>query len=379
MEFDLQWLLLGLPVAFALGWIGSRVDLRQWRREQRAQPKPYFKGLSLLLAEQPDKAIDAFIEAVQNDPDAAELHFALGNLFRRRGEFERAIRVHQYLLQRGDLPAAERQRAQYALANDFMKAGLFDRAESAFEALAGTPYDIESRLAMLQLHERARDWQAATRDAQHLERVRAGSFSARIAHHWCELALEADARGDAAAADAALARACAASDTTARPWVIAGQRQLRAGRPDEALATWNDLRRRHPAAFALVAVDYAQAAKACARQAEALAMLGAIHAELPSRDTVAALDLLDPGPDAVQARHAEHLARLPSLGAAAAVLRDRAHDDCDRAVLAVIERAAGPLARYRCAACGFEAQRHFWQCPGCLGWDTLPPQRLDEQ
>jgi hypothetical protein len=122
-DFDLQWLLLGLPLAFALGWIASRVDLRQWRRDERAQPTAYFKGLNYLLNEQPDRAIDAFIEAVQNDPNTTELHFALGNLFRRRGEFERAVRVHQHLLQRADLPAAERDRAQHALAQDYTKAG----------------------------------------------------------------------------------------------------------------------------------------------------------------------------------------------------------------------------------------------------------------
>jgi len=209
--FEIQWLLIGLPLAFALGWVGSRIDLRQWKREQRAQPKAYFKGLNLLLNEQPDKAIDAFIEAVQHDPDTSELHFALGNLFRRRGEFERAVRVHEHLLQRGDLPAAERERAQHALAQDFMKAGLFDRAEQAFKSLAGSPYDTEARLALLQLHERARDWRAAADDAAQLERAGAGSFAARIAHHWCEISLEADARSDGAAAEAALQRARDAS------------------------------------------------------------------------------------------------------------------------------------------------------------------------
>ena len=108
MDFDFQWLLIGLPVAFALGWLASRFDLRQVKRDNRDAPRAYFKGLNLLLNEQQDKAIDAFIEAVQNDPDTTELHFALGNLFRRRGEFERAVRVHEHLLQRADLPAAER-------------------------------------------------------------------------------------------------------------------------------------------------------------------------------------------------------------------------------------------------------------------------------
>ena len=137
MEFDLGWLLLALPVTFALGWIGSRIDLRQWKREQKSSPKAYYKGLNLLLNEQQDKAIDAFIEAVQGDPDTTELHFALGNLFRRRGEVERAVRVHQHLMQRADLSAMERERALYALAQDYLKAGLLDRAEASYRSLEG--------------------------------------------------------------------------------------------------------------------------------------------------------------------------------------------------------------------------------------------------
>jgi lipopolysaccharide biosynthesis regulator YciM len=378
-EFDIQWLLIGLPVAFGLGWIGSRIDLRQWRREQRAQPKAVFKGLNLLLNEQPDKAIDAFIEAVQKDPDTSELHFALGNLFRRRGEFERAIRVHEHLLQRADLAPSERERARHALAQDFMKAGLFDRAEEAFDALAGTPYATDARLALLQLHERARDWRAAASDAAQLEKAGAGSFTSRIAHHWCELSLEAEARGDDAAADSALAQAREIAPTAARPWVQAGQRHARAGRHREALEAWNTLRQRHPGAFVLVAAEYAASAKATAQSGEALAALQALHAQQASTDLMAAIVSLENDAARVRERHADQLTRQPSLAAAAAVLRDRAHDDTGRALASVVERAAAPLARYRCAACGFEAQRYFWQCPGCLGWDTFPPQRLEDQ
>jgi lipopolysaccharide assembly protein B len=98
MEFDISWVLFGLPLAFGLGWVASRVDIRQLRFENRQTPRAYFKGLNYLLNEQQDQAIDAFIEAVQHDPDTSELHFALGNLFRRRGEYERAVRVHQHLL-----------------------------------------------------------------------------------------------------------------------------------------------------------------------------------------------------------------------------------------------------------------------------------------
>jgi lipopolysaccharide biosynthesis regulator YciM len=378
MDFDLQWLLLALPIAFALGWIGSRIDLRQWKREQRSSPKAYFKGLNLLLNEQQDKAIDAFIEAVQNDPDTTELHFALGNLFRRRGEFERAVRVHQHLMQRADLSATERERAQYALAQDYLRAGLFDRAEEAYRALEGTPFDTEARLALLQLHERSRDWRAAADDAARLEKAGAGSFASRIAHHWCELALEADERGDAVEAEAALARAREAAPTSPRPWVQGGQHLIRAGRHAEAVATWNELRRRHPDTFVLVAAEHAASAQAAGLADEVLAPLQALYVQQPSLDLLQAIDMLDADAERVRQRHAEHLARQPTLSAAAAVLRDMPDGDLQNSLVAAVERAAKPLHRYRCAACGFEAQRHFWQCPGCLSWDSYPPQRLED-
>jgi lipopolysaccharide biosynthesis regulator YciM len=130
MDLQIGWIFIGLPSAFVLGWLASRFDLRQLRLENRSNPKAYFKGLNHLLNEQQDQAIDAFIEAVQRDPDTSELHFALGNLFRRRGEFERAVRVHQHLLARADLSDADRERAQYDLALDYVKAGILDRAEA---------------------------------------------------------------------------------------------------------------------------------------------------------------------------------------------------------------------------------------------------------
>src|SRR5690606_37076293 len=149
MDFDFTWLLWGLPLAFALGWIASRLDLRQWRIEGRQAPKAYFRGLNHLLNEQQDQAIDAFIEAVQGDPDTAELHFALGNLFRRRGDYDRAVRVHEHLLARSDIGRKDRDRAQHALALDFLKAGLLDRAEAALVKLEGSDFESEALLALL--------------------------------------------------------------------------------------------------------------------------------------------------------------------------------------------------------------------------------------
>ena len=382
MDFEYQWLLLGLPLAFALGWLFSRLDLRQFKTQDGASPKAYYKGLNLLLNEQHDKAIDAFIEAVQEDPDTSDLHFALGNLFRRRGEFERAVRVHEHLLNRADLPRSERERAQHALAQDFMKAGLFDRAESAYQALEGTAFDTESRLALLTLHERSRDWRAAVEVAQKLEHRGTGSFASRISHYWCEIALEADARQQDDEAATALAHARDAAPQAARPLVLAGERAARRGDHPEVLQLWGVLMVSHPAAFNLVARAYAQSAIAAGDRAAALERLAPLYERAPSMELLEALTLLDPDPQHRRDRLLGQLRSHPTLSVAKALItqRESARFDPDetQALGAAIGRAAKPLHRYRCAACGFEAVHYFWQCPGCTSWDSYPPQRLED-
>ncbi|ACB33239.1 conserved hypothetical protein [Leptothrix cholodnii SP-6] len=383
MDFDLQWLLLGLPVAFALGWLGSRLDLRHLRRETESSPRAYFKGLNLLLNEQQDKAIDAFIEAVQQDPGSTDLHFALGNLFRRRGEYERAVRVHQHLLARADLPTSERDRAQHALAQDYLKAGLFDRAEAAYKALEGTAFATDARLALLTLHESARDWKSAIEVARGLEATAAGSFAQRIAHYWCELCLEADAAGDGAAADAALTKAREVAPQSARPLILSGQRLARAGRHTEALGLWTALSTVHPEAFSVIAGDYAASAQVCQRADEALVRLKALHLAAPSADLLLAALSLESDAAARRRMLVQHLKENQSLSAALKLLQDpaAAPDDDGGESLAMqqaVGKALRPLRRYHCAACGFEAQNYFWQCPGCHGWDTYPPRRLED-
>ncbi|HSV68510.1 MAG TPA: lipopolysaccharide assembly protein LapB [Methylibium sp.] len=376
--------LLGLMVAFAFGWLASRFDLKQWKREQSDSPKAYYKGLNLLLNEQQDKAIDAFIEAAQHDPGTADLHFALGNLFRRRGEYERAVRVHQHLLGRGDLSATERERAQHALAQDFLKAGLFDRAEAAFRALEGTVFDTDARLELLTLQERSRDWQGATETARRLEAAGTGSFAARIAHYGCELALEADARRWPEEAETALTRAREAAPQAARPRVLAGQRFAKAGHHREALAAWDELLAVQPGVFALVAAEYADSARHCGDTDAARAQLQAAYARSPGIDLLNALLKLAPDAATRLALARTHLQQLPGLSGAAALLAElQAQGQTPTAADAeLLQRltasAARPQLRYRCAACGFEAQQHFWQCPGCQSWDSYPPHRIED-
>ena len=133
MEFEFWWL-LALPLFFGMGWIAARVDIKSLLSESRAMPSSYFRGLNFLLNEQPDKAIESFLQVAKENPQTVELQFALGSLFRRRGEVDRAIRMHQDLVNREDLPAEERRQASFELSQDYFKAGLLDHAEQVLVA-----------------------------------------------------------------------------------------------------------------------------------------------------------------------------------------------------------------------------------------------------
>jgi lipopolysaccharide biosynthesis regulator YciM len=384
MEFDLSLILLALPVVFVLGWMASRLDLRQLRMESRQAPKAYFKGLNFLLNEQQDEAIDAFIEAVQNDPDTSELHFALGNLFRRRGEYERAVRVHQHLLSRADLVADDRHRAQHALALDYLKAGLLDRAEDALLKLEGTRFQAQAHLALLANYERSRDWEQAAGVARKLEASGQGSFKGRQAHYLCELAAALRAKQDLDGATELLNQAVAiAPDAPRARMDLAALQRLRHAN-QQAFATLGEAMQAAPIATPLIAPLYADAAIACGEVPTAISTLKASYEQthaLDVLDAIVALEATGGHPD-VSARewYAHHLTMEPSLVAAAKWIAGEKleHEQFHPQVQRALDHAVKPLTRYRCAACGFEAKRHFWQCPGCQAWDSYPARRVEE-
>ena len=393
MDFDFSWLLLCLPIAFVLGWLASRFDLRQLKIENRQAPKAYFRGLNFLLNEQQDQAIDAFIEAVQNDPDTQELHFALGNLFRRRGEYQRAVRVHEHLLGRGDLSRADRDRAQHALAQDFLRAGLLDRAEAALQKLEGTRYENESRLSLLAIYERSREWAQAAAVAQKLDESDQASYSTRRAHHLCEQAGERVTAGDLDGAAQFLRQAVALAPQAPRPAIDTAILQLRNGDSAAAFDTLKALSESAPLALPLYAAMLQQAAVASQRSGEALALLQRRYVASPSIDVLEAIIALggtpalpddarstEAAPPEPRDGYIAHLAHHPSLVAASRWLAGERfeHEQFHPQVQRSLDQATRPLMRYRCAACGFEAHQYFWHCPGCQAWDSYPPRRVEE-
>jgi lipopolysaccharide biosynthesis regulator YciM len=386
MEFEIWWL-LGIPVFFSLGWIAARVDIKQLVSESRSLPRGYFKGLNFLLNEQPDKAIDAFIEIVKLDPETAELHFALGNLFRRRGEIERAIRVHQNLLARPDLPLDHQVHSQYELGQDYLKAGLLDRAEETFSKLVDTQYGVQARRAMLEIYQREKEWPRAIEAAVALQEAGAGSRQKEIAQFYCELAQDELVRTHPDAALQLLDKALATDRTNVRATILMGDAYLAKGDTEAALQAWQRVEHQSVTHVALVANRLMDAYRAAGRPQEGVNLLKNYLAETASVDVLEVLfkaiaELY--GMEAAKQLISDEVRRTPTLLGLDKLLEVRLMDaPADTwpelsMVKNLVHGYTQKLARYQCGHCGFKARQFYWQCPGCNHWETYPPRRTEE-
>jgi lipopolysaccharide biosynthesis regulator YciM len=284
--------------------------------------------------------------------------------------------VHEHLLSRADLSRADRDRAQHALALDFLKAGLLDRAEAALRKLEGTAFEAPALLALLAIYERSRDWARASDAARKLNTLGQGDFSGRRAHYLCEQALGASA----ADAERLLREAQRTAPDAARPGIDLAALQRKSGDPAAAFKTLAAAAQSAPASIPLLAGPLAETAQACGQEAPARQILQGSYAQVPSLDVLDALALLESDPAAAREWYVRHLEREPSLVAAARWIAGERleHEQYHPQVQRALDQAVRPLTRYRCAACGFEAKQHFWQCPGCQAWDSYPARRVEE-
>jgi lipopolysaccharide biosynthesis regulator YciM len=386
MEFEFWWL-IAFPIFFGLGWLAARIDIKHLVTESKSVPRTYFKGLNFLLDEQPDKAIEAFIEVVKVDPETVDLHFALGSLFRRRGETERAIRMHKNLLERSDLGAEQRVQAMFELGQDYLKAGLLDRAEEAFTKLRDGPKRLEALKFLFEIHQQEKDWPKAIEIARALERETGQSWQKEIAEFHCETAAVEATHSRPEAARAALEEALKANRKCVRASIQLGDLAAAAGAHDEAIEHWKRVETQNPAFLALVAHRLLKSFQAIGEPDAGLTLLRGYLAAYPS------LDLLDvafqstlaaEGPEAAYQLVRDELRRTPTLLGLDKLLEaqlltapaDRRHDL--ELVRSLVQGQTRRLARYRCEHCGFRARQFYWQCPACMSWETFPPRRTEE-
>ena len=389
MEIE-SWWLLAIPLFFGLGWFAARTDQRNAQRPRGDLPDAYFRGLNFLLNEQSDKAIDAFVDVVRLDPETIELHFALGNLFRRRGETDRAIRVHLNLAERSDIDARQRQHALFELGQDYLKAGLLDRAEDAFTRLEGSSHGAAAMRHRLEIAQMVRDWPLAIALAGRLAGESGEAVAIEVAHFHCELAVVALASKATGCFDDArreIAAAAAGAPAHPRPRLLAGELALAEDDPDAAIAAWSVLRDTNPAYLGLVAKGWLAAHASLGDATRGIETLKAVHLGQPSIDTLSAIAealAAQQGNEAALAWAEGELRRQPSLlgletllGLRMATSDGVRKSECEL-TRKLIQPQARRLARFVCGRCGFKARQFYWQCPGCSRWDTYAPKRTEE-
>ncbi len=386
MEIEFWWL-LALPLFFALGWLAARIDIRQVVHESRALPRSYLNGLNFLLNEQQDKAIDAFIEAVKIDPQTVELHFALGSLFRRRGETDRAIRMHQNLVDREDLSQEQRLQALAELGQDYLKAGLLDRAEAVFLKLRDShPNEVALRY-LLEIYQQEKDWAKAIEIAKELPDHESVLWRKEVANFHCELATSALASSRLDEARRHIEEAMRINRGCVRASLILGDLLVAEGRHEDAIEAWKRVESQDPVYLSLAAERIMDAHRHLGRIEQGQTLLRSWlerHSSLDLLDEVFHWELEKDGARAAYDLVREELRRNPTLLGLdklleAALLKAPAEQRGDiELIKQLIHGHTRRVARYRCAACGFKARQFHWRCPACGGWETYPPRRTEE-
>jgi len=386
MEFQL-WMLLIFPLFFGMGWLAARMDIKELLSESSALPQSYFQGLKFLLNEQQDKAIEAFIEVVKVDPQTVELHFALGSLFRRRGEVDRALRMHHNLVDRADLDEEKRQQAIFELAQDYLKAGILDRAESLFSELESTSYSKQALEFLLELFQKEHDWLKAIEVSKRLSKVTGQSYSKQAAFFYCELASDEIVKDNLVAAIDHLQLALKEYPDLVRATMMLGDIAASQDKLEEAINIWKRIEKQNAQYLPLVAERLLSAYRSLNCEKDGVALLREYLGKYHSLDLMNVVFdgvLKNEGTAAAYQLVRGELERNPTLLGLDKLLEARLlemsieHRSDVELAKDLIHKRTRNLAMYHCTNCGFKARQFYWHCPACHAWDSYPPFRNEE-
>ena len=379
---DLLWLLL--PVAAASGWWAARhADLASQAKKKSSLSSDYFKGLNYLVNEQPDKAIEVFIRMVEVDSETIETHLALGSLFRRRGEVDRAIRIHQNLIARPSLSREQRTQALLELGQDYMNAGLLDRAESLFlELVELDAHTVRALQLLADIYEQEKEWLKAIDISRRLENRTKQSYNHVIAHCYCELAVQARQQDDISGTEQWLDKAQASDRRCARASILQGEIRLAAGDYNGAISAYKQVEEQDPAYLPEVLEPLLQCYRELGRLKEMMQFLNEITQRhggiapllLLSRliegqedKSLAAMLLIKYLEDEPSLRGLRQL--LQTLDAKA---QGVTHDELGQ-IKGIINKALEEAPLYICSKCGFSGMTMHWKCPSCKQWNSIKP------
>lgn len=383
MMTNAAWLLL-IPAAAAIGWLAGRRggEIKGGARVSRLS-NTYFRGLNYLLNEQQDKAIEIFLQIAEVDKDTVETQFALGHLFRRRGEVDRAIRLHQSLVARNGLSEEQKTRAVLALGEDYMRAGLLDRAETLFTDLVQMGVHAPQALRQLiAIYQAERDWHKAIEHALRYEQTSGEPMGKVIAHFHCELAERARLDNRNEKARERIAEAYSADSHCVRAGVIEGRLELSEGNDAAAIRAFERVARHDidylPEIMAPLLACYERRGEL----ARARGFLQEMIEHYPGISPVLALAQMiqrDEDVGAAQQFLARQLQQRPSVRGEAAFIDlslENPANDADeslRTLKQITDQLVVRTNSYRCQRCGFGARAHHWQCPSCKQWGTIKP------
>jgi lipopolysaccharide biosynthesis regulator YciM len=384
MPTESTFLLAGLFLLLAAaGWALGRFGERD---EDEGAPPPlnidYLKGLNFLLNEQTDQALEHFLKMVRVDDKTIETHFALGSLFRRRGEVDRAIRIHQNIIARPDLASEQRDQALFSLAKDYLRAGLLDRAENLFVQLSqGSRYQVEALEQLCRIYEQEREWQRAIESGQKLEVLSGQSLALQIAHYYCELAEQAATKKDYNAARAFVKKSQSGRPRTQRGALTRARIALETEDSKTALRLYNRIvdENTYLITEALPALVEVYRREGSTDQLES-SLRTHLNKNPGMKTDVAYTAIVNNigGIDVIDECVEEYMLSEPTLTEFIDLQTVNAANDEDRQmalnkVRAALSKLAATIPRYQCKECGFSSQKLLWQCPSCRDWETQRP------
>lgn len=388
----LELLFLLLPVAAAYGWYMGRRSSQQDKQENANRlSREYVAGVNFLLSNQQDKAVDLFLEMLKEDSSTVEAHLTLGNLFRSRGEVDRAIRIHQSLMESASLTFEQRLLAVQQLGRDYMAAGLYDRAEDMFNQLVKEQdYQLFALEQLLIIHQATSDWQSAIDVAERLVKLGKDNRRKEIAHFWCELALQAMSSDDLDKATGLLKKAASADKLCARVSIMQGR----------ILMAQNEYGKAADVLKRVLEQDKELVSETLPMLQECYQHLGQQQAwaeflkRCVDENTGASAELIlaeiiqqEEGREVAQLYINRQLQRHPTMRVFHHLmdyhLADAEEGRAKESLMLLRDMVGEQIRtkpRYRCHKCGFTAHSLYWHCPSCRAWSTVKPIRgLDGQ
>lgn len=378
----LLWLLL--PVAAASGWWAARhTELVSQARKKSSLTSDYFKGLNYLVNEQPDKAIEVFIRMVEVDSETIETHLALGSLYRRRGEVDRAIRIHQNLIARPSLNREQRTQALLELGQDYMNAGLLDRAESLFlELVELDAHTVRALQLLADIYEQEKEWLKAIDISRRLENRTNQRYNHVIAHCYCELAVQARQQEDTSGTEQWLDKAVASDWHCARASILQGEIRLAAGDYSGAIRAFKQVEEQDPAYLPEVLEPLLECYRELGRVKEMMRYLGDITQRHGGIAPLLLLSRLIEGQEDMSSAAQlllEHLKADPSMRGLRQLIQTldakaqgATHEELAQ-VKDIINKALEEAPLYICSKCGFSGMTMHWKCPSCKQWNSIKP------